>query len=89
MGSLGGSHTVEIDAPLGRCFEIAADIEGAPRWQGAMKDVEVHERDAHGRPTVVTTIADAKVRRSGRGCGSPTPRRTACPGSRRRATSSG
>lgn len=62
MGSLGGSHTVEIDAPLGRCFEIAADIEGAPRWQGAMKDVEVHERDAHGRPTVVTTIADAKVK---------------------------
>ncbi len=62
MGSLGGSHTVEIDAPLRRCFEIAADIEGAPRWQGAMKEVEVHERDGDGRPTVVTTIADAKVK---------------------------
>ena len=62
MGKLGGSHTVEIEAPRERCFEIAADIEGAPRWQGTMKEVEVHERDAEGRATVVTTIADAKVK---------------------------
>ncbi|WP_205699610.1 type II toxin-antitoxin system RatA family toxin [Conexibacter sp. SYSU D00693] len=62
MANLGGSHTVEIDAPIERCFEIAADIEGAPKWQGSMKRVEVHERDAEGRATVVTTIADAKVK---------------------------
>ena len=62
MGTLGGTHTVEIDAPLERCFEIAADIEGAPRWQGTMREVEVHERDGEGRATVVTTIADAKVK---------------------------
>ena len=62
MGKLGGSHTVEIDAPLERCFEIAADIPGAPRWQGTMKAVEVHETDADGRATLVTTIADAKVK---------------------------
>lgn len=62
MGKLGGTHTVEIDAPLQRCFEIAADIEGAPRWQGTMREVEVHERDAEGRATLVTTIADAKVK---------------------------
>lgn len=62
MGVLGGEHTVEIDAPIERCFAIAADIDGAPRWQGAMREVDVHERDAEGRATDVTTIADAKVK---------------------------
>lgn len=62
MGNLGGSHTVEIDAPLERCFQIAADIEGAPEWQGSMKRVEVHSRDGDGRATEVTTVADAKVK---------------------------
>ena len=32
-----------------RVFEIAADIEHAPEWQGSLKDVEVLERDADGR----------------------------------------
>jgi uncharacterized membrane protein len=62
MGQLGGSHTVEIDAPIDECFRIAADIDGAPRWQGTMQSVEVHARDAEGRATDVTTIADAKVK---------------------------
>jgi hypothetical protein len=30
MGILEASWTVEIEAPRERCFEIAADIEGAP-----------------------------------------------------------
>lgn len=62
MGTLGGAHTVEIAAPLEHCFAIAADVEGAPRWQGTMQAVEVHERDDEGRPTLLTTIADAKVK---------------------------
>lgn len=62
MADLSGSHTVEIDAPIERCFAIAADIDGAPRWQGTMKEVEVHTRDSRGRALDVTTIADAKVK---------------------------
>jgi uncharacterized membrane protein len=58
-----GDRTVEIDAPIERCFDIAADIEGAPEWQGSLKDVEVLSKDAEGRPEVVETESDAKVKR--------------------------
>jgi uncharacterized membrane protein len=57
-----GEKSVEIDAPLERCYEIAADIEGAPEWQGSLKDVEVLERDGEGRPELVETESDAKVK---------------------------
>jgi len=57
-----GDRTVEIDAPIERCFDIAADIEGAPKWQGSLKDVEVLSKDAEGRPEVVETESDAKVK---------------------------
>jgi uncharacterized membrane protein len=62
MGLLTGSKTVEIDAPVDRCFEIAADIQGAPEWQGSLKDVEVLEKDADGRAHLVQTVSDAKVK---------------------------
>jgi uncharacterized membrane protein len=53
---------VEIDAPIERCFEIAADIENAPEWQGSLRDVEVLESDPDGRPALVDTKSDAKVK---------------------------
>ena len=62
MGNIIGERTVEIDAPVQRCFDIAADIENAPDWQGSLKKVEVLERDAEGRPTLVNTTNDAKVK---------------------------
>jgi uncharacterized membrane protein len=62
MANIRGERTVEIDAPLQRCYEIAADVEHAPEWQGSLKDVEVLERDGHGRATRVETESDAKVR---------------------------
>ena len=58
-----GDRSVEIDAPIERCFDIAADIEGAPKWQGSLKDVEVLSKDPEGRPEVVETESDAKVKR--------------------------
>jgi uncharacterized membrane protein len=62
MGNITGERSVDIDAPVQRCFDIAADIEGAPAWQGSLKDVEVLERNAEGRPTLVDTVSDAKVK---------------------------
>jgi uncharacterized membrane protein len=62
MANIRGERTVEIDAPLQRCYEIAADVEHAPEWQGSLKDVEVLERDGQGRATRVETESDAKVR---------------------------
>jgi len=57
-----GDRSVEIDAPIDRCFAIAADIEAAPKWQGSLKDVEVLSKDADGRAEVVNTKSDAKVK---------------------------
>ena len=62
MGLITGDQSVEIDAPIEECFAIAADIENAPEWQGSLKHVDVLERDAEGRPLVVETISNAKVK---------------------------
>ena len=62
MGNIKGDRTVEIDAPIERCYEIAADIQNAPEWQGSLKDVEVLERDGERRPVLVETESDAKVK---------------------------
>jgi uncharacterized membrane protein len=62
MGELEASWTVEIDAPRDLCWEIAADVENSPAWQATLKSVEVLERDAEKRPTLVETVSDAKVR---------------------------
>jgi uncharacterized membrane protein len=62
VGLIKGDRSVEIDAPIGRCFEIAANIEGAPEWQGSLQDVEVLERDESRRAVLVETKSDAKVK---------------------------
>ena len=62
MGTIKGDRTVEIDAPIERVFEIAADIDNAADWQGSLKDVEVLERDGEKRAVLVETESDAKVK---------------------------
>src|SRR5919199_1232424 len=62
MGLITGDRTVEIDAPIERCYEIAADIENAPEWQGGLRGGDRLERDAEGRAELVETKSDAKVR---------------------------
>jgi uncharacterized membrane protein len=62
VGVIKGDRSVEIEAPISRCFEIAANIEAAPEWQGSLQDVEVLERDAEKRAVLVETKSDAKVK---------------------------
>jgi uncharacterized membrane protein len=62
MGTIKGDRSVEIEAPIERCYEIASDIENAPEWQGSLKDVEVLERDGERRAVLVETESDAKVK---------------------------
>ena len=62
MGAIKGDRSVEIEAPIERCYEIAADLENATEWQGSLKDVEVLERDGERRPALVETESDAKVK---------------------------
>ena len=61
MADLEGSHTLEIDAPIERVFEIAADVERAPDWQGVMRSAEALERHDDGRPSLVATEIDSTV----------------------------
>lgn len=57
-----GSATIEIDAPIERCFEVAADVERSPRWQPEIKSAIVTERGPGGEQTYVETKVDGKVR---------------------------
>jgi uncharacterized membrane protein len=62
MGVIKGDRSVEIEAPIERCYEIAADIQNAADWQGSLRDVEVLERDGERRAVLVETESDAKVK---------------------------
>ena len=62
MGNISGERTVEIVAPIERCFQIAADIANAPEWRGSLREVDVIERDGVRRAALVETESDAKVK---------------------------
>jgi uncharacterized protein YndB with AHSA1/START domain len=62
MGVIEGSATVEIAAPLERCYDVASDIDHIAEWQGGVQRVEVLERDDQGRAVVARISTDAKVR---------------------------
>jgi carbon monoxide dehydrogenase subunit G len=63
MGHLGGTASAEIDAPLEAVWAVLEDVMSAPEWQGSLDAVAALERDAEGRPTLVDTEVDIKVRR--------------------------
>ena len=62
MGVMKASHTVEIEAPLARVWEVAADVPASPAWQPALQTVETLETDDEGRAVLVETSSDAKVK---------------------------
>ncbi len=62
MGTITGSSTSEIDAPIDQVWALVEDVERAPEWQGGLKALRALERDEHGRPTLCESESDAKVR---------------------------
>ena len=60
---MGGSASVEIEAPLEEVWAVLQDVMAAPEWQGGLDRVAALERDAHGRPTLLDSELDIKVRR--------------------------
>jgi carbon monoxide dehydrogenase subunit G len=62
MGNLTGSSTAEIDAPIGRVWELVEDVETAPSWQGGLKSLHAIERDGDGRAVLCESESDGKVR---------------------------
>ena len=61
MADLEGSSWIDVDAPIERCFEIIADVERAPEWQGALQRARAAEYDANGRPVLVEARIHAIV----------------------------
>jgi len=59
---MGGSASAEIDAPLDEVWAVVEDVLTAPEWQGGLVAMSALERDADGRPTLVETENDIKVR---------------------------
>jgi ribosome-associated toxin RatA of RatAB toxin-antitoxin module len=53
------TERMAVAAAPDRCFAVSADIEAYPGWAGDIKEVTVDERDAEGRPSVVTFRAAA------------------------------
>ena len=48
-----------VSASPERCFAVVADIEHYDEWAADIKEIVVEERDAEGRPLVVTWRAAA------------------------------
>lgn len=63
MADLSGSANVEIDAPLARVWEIVQDVLDAPNWQGGLDAMTALDHDDAGRPTLVETENDLRVRK--------------------------
>ena len=62
MPRMGGSASEEIDAPLEEVWAVVEDVLTAPEWQGGLVGMSALDRDAEGRPTLVETENDIKVR---------------------------
>ena len=63
MAHMGGSADAEVDAPIDAVWAVVEDVLIAPQWQGGLVAITPLERDAEGRPTLVESESDVKVRR--------------------------
>lgn len=62
MAHMGGAAEAEIDAPIEEVWALVEDVLVAPEWQGGLVSVSALERDDDGRPTLVESVSDIKVR---------------------------
>ncbi|HEX8958416.1 MAG TPA: SRPBCC family protein [Solirubrobacterales bacterium] len=62
MAHMGGSAGAEIDAPIDEVWAVVEDVLTAPDWQGGLVAISPLEHDDAGRPTLVESESDIKVR---------------------------
>jgi ribosome-associated toxin RatA of RatAB toxin-antitoxin module len=62
VGTITGTSTAEIDAPIDQVWALVEDVEKAPEWQGGLKALRALERDDQGRAALCESESDAKVR---------------------------
>jgi carbon monoxide dehydrogenase subunit G len=59
---MGGTAEAEIDAPLDEVWAVVEDVLTAPDWQGGLEAITALEHDDEGRPTLVESVSDIKIR---------------------------
>ena len=62
MAHMGGTAEAEIEAPIEQVWALVEDVLSAPEWQGGLVSITALERDEQGRPTLVESVSDIKVR---------------------------
>jgi carbon monoxide dehydrogenase subunit G len=62
MAHMGGTASTEIEAPIDEVWALVENVLNAPEWQGGLVAVTPLERDEAGRPTLVESESDIKVR---------------------------
>ncbi len=63
MGRISGEAAADIEAAIADVFAVAADAEGAPRWQPEIEVAECLERDADGNQLRVRLETPTPVKR--------------------------
>ena len=59
---LEGDGTIEVNASPEDCYALVVQLDRYPEWQSQVRSADVLERDGEGRPVVVETVSDARVR---------------------------
>jgi uncharacterized membrane protein len=63
MGRIGGTASIEIDAPIDEVWAVLEDVPSHAGWQGFLDVSEALERDDQGRGTLLRFIGDIKIRK--------------------------
>ncbi len=64
MGTLEATHTVEIEAPLERVYEVAADVATCDVWTPSVLTVDGIEKNSDGSAALVEMENDAIVKKT-------------------------
>jgi carbon monoxide dehydrogenase subunit G len=62
MAGLEGESTAQIDAPIEEVWQLVADVERAPDWQGGLKSLTAVQHDDDGQVVVADIEIDGKLR---------------------------
>ena len=57
-----GEQSREYDAPVEEVWAVIGDVEHHKDWMSVVKAADIRERDAEGRPLVIDSENDAKVK---------------------------
>lgn len=57
-----GTSSIDVDATAEELFDIVTDVDAFPEWLSDVKEVEILETDADGRPAAARMRVDVTLR---------------------------